>query len=79
MFDTQLYREADEVETWKNKGPIKKLQRWLEANGKLNSDELKQIEDDVAEEISQSVAFAERSEVEDISDLYLGVYAESEH
>lgn len=77
MFDTQLYRESDEVEAWKRKGPIMKLQRWLEANGKLSSDELKQIEDQVAEEINQSIAFAERSEIEDISDLYLGVYGES--
>jgi TPP-dependent pyruvate/acetoin dehydrogenase alpha subunit len=54
-----------------------KLQRWLEVNGKLSSAELKLIEDHVAEEINLSVAFAERSEIEDISDLYLGVYAES--
>ncbi|PKG99782.1 pyruvate dehydrogenase (acetyl-transferring) E1 component subunit alpha [Paraglaciecola sp. MB-3u-78] len=78
MFDTQLYRESDEVEAWKRKGPIMKLQRWLEANGKLSSAELKQIEDQVADEINQSIAFAERSEIEDISDLYLGVYGESE-
>jgi TPP-dependent pyruvate/acetoin dehydrogenase alpha subunit len=77
MFDTQLYRESDEVESWKSKGPIIKLQRWLEANGKLSSAELKLIEDQVADEINQSVAFAESSEVEDVSDLYLGVYAEA--
>jgi TPP-dependent pyruvate/acetoin dehydrogenase alpha subunit len=78
MFDTQLYRDSDEVEAWKRKGPIMKLQRWLEANGKLSSAELKQIEGQVAEEINQSIAFAERSDIEDISDLYLGVYGESE-
>jgi pyruvate dehydrogenase E1 component alpha subunit len=77
MFDTQLYRESDEVEAWKSKGPIMKLQRWLETNGKLSNAELKKIEDEVAEEINLSVTFAERSEIEDISDLYLGVYAES--
>lgn len=76
MFDTQLYRDSDEVEQWKSKGPIKKLKRWLEANGKLDADELMQIEDEVADEINKAIAFAEQSELEDISDLYLGVYAE---
>jgi pyruvate dehydrogenase E1 component alpha subunit len=78
MFDTQLYRKAEEVETWKSKGPIIKLQRWLEANGKMSSAQLKQIEDEVAEEINHSVDFAQRSEVENVSDLHFGVYAESE-
>lgn len=76
MFDTQLYRDADEVEQWKSKGPIKKLKRWLEANGKLAAEELSQIEDEVAEEINKAVAFAEQSPFEDVTDLYLGVYAE---
>jgi pyruvate dehydrogenase E1 component alpha subunit len=78
MFDTQLYRKADEVEEWKSKGPIKKLKRWLEANNKLNADELIQIEDEVAAEINQAIVFAEKSPLEDISDLYLGVYAEGQ-
>jgi pyruvate dehydrogenase E1 component alpha subunit len=78
MFDTQLYRKADEVEEWKSKGPIKKLKRWLEANDKLSADELIEIEDEVAAEINQAIVFAEGSQLEEISDLYLGVYAEEE-
>ena len=75
MFDTQLYRDAQEVEQWKDKGPIKILKSWLEANGKLADDELSNIEDEVADEINQAIAFAEQSSLEDVSDLYLGVYA----
>lgn len=78
MFDTQLYREAEEVEAWKSKGPILKLQRWLEANEKLSAKDLELIENQVEDEINQSIVFAESSKVEDISDLYLGVYAELE-
>ena len=66
MFDTQLYRESEEIEEWKSKGPIIKLRRWLEANGKLDSAELKAIEDLVEVEINQSVEFAQSSEVENV-------------
>ncbi|WP_293746723.1 pyruvate dehydrogenase (acetyl-transferring) E1 component subunit alpha [uncultured Paraglaciecola sp.] len=79
MFDTQLYRESEEIEEWKSKGPIIKLRRWLEANGKLDPAELKTIEDQVEDEINQSVEFAQSSEVENVSDLCFGVYAESKN
>ena len=76
MFDTQLYRKTEEIEEWKNKGPIMKLRRWLEANGKLNSAELKEIEDQVEDEINQSIEIAQKSEMENVSDIQLRVYAE---
>ncbi|MFT6268811.1 MAG: pyruvate dehydrogenase E1 component alpha subunit [Alphaproteobacteria bacterium] len=78
MFDTQLYRDTEEVEHWKNKGPIKKLRRWLEANGKLTAEELIKIEDEVTNEIEHAIAYAEQSQLEDVSDLYLGVYAKEQ-
>lgn len=79
MFDPQLYRDPEEVEKWKAKGPIIKLQHWLEINKKLDADELKEIEEAVDSEINHSIDFAENSALEDVSDLYLGIYAEIQH
>lgn len=76
MFDTQLYRTADEVKQWQDKGPIVKLQNWLQANNELSSHELQQIESEVAKEVDRAVEFAEQSAFEDESDLCLGVYTE---
>jgi len=76
MFDTQLYRSADDVKKWKDKGPIVKLKNWLQANNELSPHELQQIESDVAKEVDSAVAFAEQSAFEDESDLCLGVYTE---
>jgi pyruvate dehydrogenase E1 component alpha subunit len=76
MFDTQLYRDAEEVKKWQQKGPIVQLRNWLEANHELSESELQGIESDVAAEISAAVDFAEQSEFEPEADLCYGVYTE---
>lgn len=76
MFDTQLYRSADEVKHWQDKGPIVKLQNWLKANNELSFEQLQQLELEVAKEVESAVAFAERSALEDESDLCLAIYTE---
>ena len=32
MFDAQLYRTKQEIETWRKKDPIRQLQSWLGAD-----------------------------------------------
>jgi pyruvate dehydrogenase E1 component alpha subunit len=77
MFDTQLYRSPEEIKEWQNKGPIIKLQTWLQANNELNQSEFENIEREVAEELSAAVAFAEQAEFESEADLCFGVYTEA--
>ena len=44
MFDAQLYRNKDEVEDWRAKGPILRFQSWLMDNNLIHADEVAQIE-----------------------------------
>ncbi|MFT4939162.1 MAG: pyruvate dehydrogenase E1 component alpha subunit [Paraglaciecola sp.] len=77
MFDTQLYRSSEEVKEWQQKGPIIKLQSWLQSNNELNQHELENLEREVTEEVNAAVTFAEQAEFEAETDLCFGVYTEA--
>lgn len=77
MFDTQLYRDDDEISEWMEKGPIVQLSDWLKANDQLTEAELRSIEQRIAEEISEAVKFAEESDFEPVESLTNDVYKES--
>jgi pyruvate dehydrogenase E1 component alpha subunit len=76
MYDPQLYRDKREVEEWKTRDPIATFQNHLTALGVLDGTRLKQIEDEVASEIEQAVAFAEAGTWEPIEDLTRFSYSE---
>ncbi|MGO8915513.1 MAG: pyruvate dehydrogenase (acetyl-transferring) E1 component subunit alpha [Stellaceae bacterium] len=69
MFDAQLYRSKQEIETWRKKDPVRQLQSWLEQTGLLHSDEIGRIEADIAAEVDAAVAFAEAGTWEPIEEL----------
>jgi pyruvate dehydrogenase E1 component alpha subunit len=75
MFDAQLYRSKEEVETWRRKGPIVRFQGWLEQNGLIHPADISRIEEDVAAEIEAAVAFAEAGKWEPVEELSRYVYA----
>lgn len=78
MFDTQLYRESDEVKQWIKKGPVVQLTNWLKTSDQLTEKELQLIEEQVDDEISEAVEFADQSEFEPVSGLHDFVYAEQD-
>ena len=63
MFDAQLYRPKEEIETWRAKGPIVRFQGWLEQNNLIYPDDIAAIEKEVATEVDAAVAFAEAKRV----------------
>jgi pyruvate/2-oxoglutarate/acetoin dehydrogenase E1 component len=69
MFDAQLYREKDEVETWKQKGPIVRFQGWLLDNNLIHPEDVEEIEERVAKEIEDAVDFAENGTWEPVETL----------
>jgi pyruvate dehydrogenase E1 component alpha subunit len=75
MFDAQLYRAKDEVEAWKQKGPIVRFSTWLRETNMLHDDDLSRIEHEVAGEIDAAVAFAENGTWEPVTELLKDVYA----
>jgi TPP-dependent pyruvate/acetoin dehydrogenase alpha subunit len=69
MFDAQLYRSKQEIETWREHDPIRQLQSWLAQTGLMHADEITAIEAEVATEIAAAVAFAEAGTWESVDDL----------
>lgn len=76
MFDAQLYRDKAEVEKWREHDPIPRFRDWAMAAGEIRADDLAAINDGVAKEIAQAVAFAEAGTWEPVEDLLKYVGAE---
>ena len=69
MFDAQRYRTKEEIESWRQKGPIVRLQTWLEQNHLIKTEEIAEIERAIGTEIEAAVAFAEAGALEPVSEV----------
>jgi pyruvate dehydrogenase E1 component subunit alpha len=76
MYDPQLYRTKEEVEEWKKRDPIALFQAYLQEQGLLNDEDIKQIEDEVAAELAKAIEFAEAGTWEPIEEMTKFVYSE---
>ncbi len=74
MYDPELYRDKAEVEEWKKRDPIPALIRRIEEGG--SKVDLEEIEQQVAKQIDEAVAFAEAGTLEPVEDLTRFVYSE---
>jgi len=69
MFDAQAYRSKEEIEAWRQRGPILRFQSWLQRNGLLHDDDIAAIEAAADDEVARAVAFAEAGTLEPLGDL----------
>jgi pyruvate dehydrogenase E1 component alpha subunit len=69
MFDPDLYRRREEVETWKKRCPIAALRARLEQRGQLSAAELAAIETEISRDLEDAVAFAEAGTLEPVDHL----------
>ncbi|MBX4924414.1 pyruvate dehydrogenase (acetyl-transferring) E1 component subunit alpha [Rhizobium binae] len=69
MFDPDLYRSKDEIEDWKGRDPIQRLQQWSLSSGGVHIPDLRMIEEAIARELEEAVAFAETGEWEPVEQL----------
>ena len=76
MFDAELYRERDEVDEWKERDPINLFREQLLADGVLTDELWQSMQDDVATEVDDAVAYAEAADWEPVEDLERFVYSE---
>lgn len=74
MYDPELYRGKAEVEEWKKRDPIPALILRIEEDG--TKVDLTPIEQSVAKDIEQAIAFAEAGTWEPVEDLTRFVYSE---
>lgn len=77
MFDAELYRDKMEVEEWKKKDPIPRLQQLLLDENIISQNEIDEINKKVEDEVRKAVDFAEAGTWEDVKDLEKFVYSES--
>jgi pyruvate dehydrogenase E1 component alpha subunit len=73
--DRNLYRTREEIETWKSRDPIVRLEAELAAQGRLAPDVIAQIRTAVQKEIEAALEFAKASPSPDVADLTRDVYA----
>ena len=59
MFDAELYRDKQEVEEWKTRGPLHTFSARLKAEGKLTEEDFLALDREVNAEVERAVAFAE--------------------
>lgn len=77
MFDAELYREKAEVEEWKKRDPIVRLQQSLLSGDVITQQEIATINKQVEEEVQKAVDFAEAGTWEPVEDLQRFVYSEN--
>lgn len=77
MFDPELYREKSEVADWKGRDPIGLLEQRLREIGGLDDRLLAEMEETIAAEIDDAVAFAEAGTLEPVEDLTRFVHSET--
>ncbi len=74
MFDPQLYRDKDEVEQWKARGPIHAYSARLKAEGLLDEAGFLAILGQVDAEVEAAVTYAQNGSLEPLEDLSRDVY-----
>lgn len=77
MFDAELYRDKSEVEEWKKRDPIPRLQNALLNQNVITQNELDELNRKVETEVQKAVDFAEAGTWEPIEELTKFVYSET--
>ena len=79
MSDPELYRSHEEVDKWKELGPIVTFREHLRDASMLSESALEQIEKKVDAEMTEAIAFAEESGWEPVGELRRHVTSELPH
>jgi pyruvate dehydrogenase E1 component alpha subunit len=77
MFDPELYRSRDEVEEWKHRDPVESFKERLMTDRTLDEGAWTAMEEQVATEVEDAVAFAEAGTWEPVEELTRFVYSEA--
>ncbi|MGD2183791.1 pyruvate dehydrogenase (acetyl-transferring) E1 component subunit alpha [Lusitaniella coriacea] len=76
LADPDELRSAEEKELWQARDPITQFSKTLLERNLVTSEELKEIDQKVQQEVNESVTFAEESPEPDPSELHRYIFAE---
>ncbi|GAB5550862.1 MAG: pyruvate dehydrogenase (acetyl-transferring) E1 component subunit alpha [Saprospiraceae bacterium] len=79
VSDPAKYRTKEEVQTYKDRDPIKVLEAKLLSEKIATEDEVKNIQSQIKKEVEAAVKFAEESKFPDPSELYTDNYLQEDY
>lgn len=79
MSDPQKYRTKEELEARKNEDPIIRLKAYLVERKIATNEELDAVDEDVKQEVMDSVEFSENSPFPPLETMYEDVYAQADY
>jgi pyruvate dehydrogenase E1 component alpha subunit len=79
MSDPQKYRTKEELEERKNEDPILRLKGYILDKKFADNDVLDKIDDEVKQEVMDSVEFSENSPEPDLETIYEDVYVQKDY
>jgi pyruvate dehydrogenase E1 component alpha subunit len=74
--DPSIYRDEEELESWKDRDPIDRMETFLRETDRLDDDRLESIETDVEEEVNEMIDTAEDTEPPEPSEMFENTFAE---